>query len=209
MSSTNEGLSPFNLKNINYKSDAFLLFSLVSFVLLVLLGVAGYYSLTNSNMFLVIPVAFITFIYFAGLAYSEYQARYDFLKTTTSGVEYHHSPKFMHFGWLPTSGLIKYSDIQSINIIQIKTGLDLLEERMKQAQFQVDGFIKKQLLLEIHLKDGKTLRIGERLPSAGLIQAAIFIESGAKLGDLFSSFAEKFPNVANVAKNVFNKFFKK
>ena len=209
MSSTEEKSGPFSLRNTAYNQNMFLSFFLVSIVIMVLMIITVAYSSTNPNTLMLLPVEFIVLIYFSGMTYSEYQARYDFLKITTAGIEYQHSPKFMHFGWLPQKGFIKYSEIQSIRIIQIKTGLDLLEERMKQAQFQVDGFIKKQLLLEIELKTGRIMRIGERLPSAGLIQAAVLIESGAKLGDLFASFAEKFPNVANMAKNVFNKLFKK
>ena len=208
MSSTEEKPNPFYLKNTKYNPNVYSTMFLIAFVSFVVLIVLSYYTMKYSQLFLLIPIPLITFIYFSGVSYSEYQAKFDYIKTTTSGVEYHHSPKISH-GWLPKSGLIRYSDIKSIRIIQIKTGLDLLEERMKQAQFQADGFIKKPLLLEITLKNEKVIRIGERLSSSGLIQAAVFIESGAKLGDLFKSFSEKFPNVANAAKNLFSKFIKK
>lgn len=208
MSSPEENTSPFYLKNNNFNPNLYSTMFLIAFVSFVLTIVLGYYSLSNTKLLLLIPAPLFLFFYFLGVSYTEYQAKQDYIKTTTSGVEYYHSPKFTH-GWLPKKGFVKYSEIKSIRIIQIKTGLDLLEERMKQAQFQADGFIKKQLLLEITLKNNKVLRIGERLSSKGLIQAAVLIESGAKLGDLFSSFAEKFPNVINVAKNLFSKFMKK
>jgi hypothetical protein len=208
MSEPEEKFNPFHLKNSNYDTNNFYLFISITFLLLISFGISIYYSMTNNFYIIYTLITGLVIIYLGGVSYTEYQSRYDFIKTTSNGVEFHHSPKFMHLGWLPQKGLVKYGEIDSIRIIQIKTGLDLLEERMKQAQFQPEGFIKKQLSLEITKKDGKILRIGERLPSSGLIQAAIFIESGAKLGNLFSSFANKFPNVANVAKNIFSKVFK-
>ncbi len=208
MSSPDEKNNPFYLKNNNFNPNLYSTMLLIAFVSFISTIVLVYYSIQNTNLLLLIPAPLLLFVYFSGVSYTEYQAKQDFIKTTTSGIEYHHSPKITH-GWLPKKGFVKYSDIKSIRIIQIKTGLDLLEERMKQAQFQADGFIKKQLLLEITLKNDKVLRIGERLSSKGLIQAAVFIESGAKLGTLFSSFAEKFPNVTSVAKNIFSKFMKK
>ena len=200
--------NPFYLKNNDYNAGMFSTMLLIAFVCLVLFIVITYYSFKISTLTLLVPVPLILLIYFGGVSYCEHQAKYDFIKTTAAGVEYHHSPKITH-GWLPIQGIIRYGDIKSIRVVQIKTGLDLLEERMKQAQFQVDGFIKKQLLLEITLKSDKIVRIGERLSPAGIIQAAVFIESGARLGNLFASFSEKFPNIANAAKSLFSKFIKK
>lgn len=208
MSSPDEKINPFYLKNTNFNPNTYSTTLLIAFVSLVATIVMVYYSYVHTNLLFFIPFPLIIFVYFSGVSYNEYQAKYDFIKASASGVEFHHSPKITH-GWLPKKGFIKYTEIKSIRIIQIKTGLDLLEERMKQAQFQADGFMKKQLLLEITLKTDKVYRIGERLSSSGLVQAAVFIESGAKLGDLFSSFSEKFPNVANAAKNLFSKFVKK
>ncbi len=206
MSSQEEKTNPFYLKNNNFNANMYSTMLLIVFVLLVTVIVFSYYSFRISSLILLIPVPLFLFVYFLGVSYSEYQAKYDFIKTTTSGVEYHHSPKITH-GWLPHKGFIKYTDIKSIRVVQIKTGLDLLEERMKQAQFQIDSFVKKQLLLEVTLNNDKVIRIGERLPSTGIIQAAVVIESGAKLGNLFTSFSEKFPNLANAAKSVINLFF--
>ena len=199
----------FHLKNTNYNPNLFMLFSFISFVFLVAIIGVIYISLNTLSYIALVPIFLFLMIYFVGISYSEYNARYDFIKTTTSGVEYCHSPKFLHIGWLPKKGVLKYTDIQSINLIQIQSGLDLLEQRMKQTQLQPESFLNKQLLLDIHTKDGKSIKIGERLSSAGLVQLAVFIESGAKLGDLFANFAEKFPNAANVAKNLYSKFFKK
>ena len=208
MSSTEEKNSPFYLKNSNFNPNIYSSLLVIAFVALITTIVFAYYSLHNSRLLLILPLPLLLFVLFSIVSFTEYKAKYDFIRTTTFGVEYHHSPKLTH-GFLPSSEFIKYTEIKTIRIIQIKTGLDLLEERMKQAQFQADGFIKKQLLLEITLKNEKVIRIGERLPSSGLIQAAVFIESGAKLGDLYSSFAEKFPNLANAAKNFFSKFVKR
>lgn len=205
---TTNSVNPFYLKNNNYNAGMFSTMLLIAFVCSVLFVVLTYYSFKIANLTLLIPAPFILMIYFGGVSYTEYQARNDFIKTTATGVEYHHSPKITH-GFLPDQGIIRYGDIKSIRVVQIKTGLDLLEERMKQAQFQVDGFIKKQLLLEITLKSDKVIRIGERLSPAGIVQAAVFIESGARLGDLFASFSAKFPNITNAAKSLFSRFVKK
>lgn len=213
MSNNEEKSGLFNLKNSNYNPQLFYLFSVITFIFLVVIVTTIYFSMKNFVVIAILPLFFFLLVFIVGVAYSEYQARFDFIKTTTSGVEFHHSPKMLHMGWLPTKGIIKFSEIQAVNVLQIKSGFNLLEERMKQAQMQAEGYIdsivKKQLILEINTKDGRTFRIGERLPSTGLIQVAIFIESGAKLGDLYSKFAEKFPNATNMAKNLYSKFFKK
>ena len=213
MSSTDEKPGLFNLKNTNYNPQLFYVYSLTTFLIFLGNVLIIYYSLKNFVAIALLPIFLVILIYLVGVSYSEYKAKFDFIKTTTSGVEFHHSPKVMHMGWLPKKGVIRFNEIQTVNVIQIKSGFNLLEERMNQAKLQADGYVnsvmKRQLLLEITKKDGKIVRIGERLPSSGLIQVAILIESGAKLGNLFSSFAEKFPNATNMAKNFYSKIFKK
>lgn len=202
----NQSQSPFHLKNTNYDPTNFFVF--LAAVLVSVIVLVGSVSLLANNLdrylyYSWVPVvALVLAVYFLGWAYTEYNARYDYLKISRGGVEYHSSPKFMLFGWLPQKGYIPFGDIKVARVIQVQTGLDMLEQKQKQARFDVNAFVQKQLLLELELVGGKVLRIGERLPSQGILQCAVLVEGGAMLGQGFRKIAEKFPNLYSTASSV-------
>ena len=198
--------SPFYLKNTNYDQTKYLLFLGITFINLLLVVVDISFLINQSDektiisLVLMLLIQLITLIFLTGVTWCEYKAKFDFIKTSRNNIEYHHSPKFLH-GWLPKKGIIKFIDIQSVRVVEIKSGLDLVEEKMKQAQFQFESFIEKNLSLELSLKNGQTIRIGERLSSSGIVQIAMLVESGAQIGNLIQNIAEKYPNVYNAAKS--------
>ena len=176
-----------------------------------------YYFTTNpaklGTFFLVPVILGFSLIFFGLLAFNEYRGRSDFIHLTKSTLKYQHSPKFFYTGIISRRGAIVYSDIACIRVIQIRTGLDVVDEKIKKAQFNPEAFFQnKKLVLEVVLNDGATAKMGERLPPGGLVQLAVLIEGRAKLGSIYAKFQENFPNLATGfsealgrIKNIFRK----
>jgi hypothetical protein len=216
MSSTDtktKGSSLFHLINENYSPSLFY-FYLIAFILNFLsLITISLYSISNPDntgtlIFSSLPLL-VTAVFFGILSYNEYRGRFDFIKITPSSVKFQHSPKFFYTGWLSKKKEIKFSNIESIRVIQIKTGLDILDEKIKQSQLNPEALINKRLLIEINLKTGQSFRIGERLSPAGIIQVAILIETRAQLGNLYTKFKEKYPIIGETISKLKNIFKKK
>ncbi|MHA2362794.1 MAG: hypothetical protein ACXAC7_02470 [Candidatus Hodarchaeales archaeon] len=205
--------NPLHIKNKNSNQKTFFLFIVLTILSLLGVVVSIFYLLedVDQNRYFIGFLIFGLFltIYSAGVSYTEYRAKEDFLKITRTGIEYHHSPKIFH-GWLPKSGKLNFKKITGVNVLQIVSGLDILEQKVsssqKESEFDLNEFINKPLLLEIKLKNGGYLRIGERLSPREIIQVAVLIESGAKLGQALSQamekFSEKYPNLTNTISNV-------
>ena len=142
-------------------------------------------------------------IYFIGAIYTEISAKNDFIRIFTDGVEYQSSPKFFH-GWLTTRGKIPFKEIKKVQILQFATMLDLTNqyETKGDVQFDMQQFLNKSIALGIVLKNDKMKMIGERLDPKKLFQAAVFIESGAMIGQTLAKIAEKYPTFATTVSNV-------
>lgn len=195
----------FHLKNLNYNPQIFYIFtvsSIISFAVSLILIIKMSESQESFSKYnFILPVLVIMGLIFATSSLTEYKGKSDYIKITKDILFFQHSPNYLGF---TKSGKMKFSEIDSIRVVQIKSGLDLLDERIKQAQFKPEGYLNsnlyKKLLLEIQKKDGTIIRIGERLPSSGIIQAAVLIEGRAKLEDIYTKFQEKFPLLARFAK---------
>lgn len=179
-----------------YKKNIFypIIFLILS---LVLLFFSSQFFLSSKGILQILSffTSILLTIYFSGRFYGEIHSQKDFIDISTQGLRFRETPG-LSVGWLPINDSIKFEEIKTTDIVQIK---NIFHPNSENLAIYLIPVVGKPIILGTKLSEKQITKIGFALKGSVVISNALqrFIGEETQVKDILDTAKGIWKNITN------------